>query len=132
MAVAAVQSPEPADGHVVAEDDAKPLLDALGDGDCRAILDATSDGALSASEVAETCDLALSTTYRKLDLLTDAGLLVERTRIRRSGKHASEYARAVEDVVVSFGPGGETELRVTRRDSPLWTDASGGRGARWE
>ncbi|MEF8852748.1 MAG: helix-turn-helix domain-containing protein [Haloarculaceae archaeon] len=95
------------------ESGVQSLLEALGDRDCRCILDATGDDALSANEIADACNLPLSTTYRKLDLLTDTGLLDERTRIRRSGKHASEYACAVETVVVSFDDG-TVELAVSR------------------
>jgi DNA-binding transcriptional ArsR family regulator len=103
---------------IVAESAVQQLLDALDDADCRAILDATREEALTANEVSEAHDLPLSTTYRKLDLLTEAGLLEERTRIRQSGKHASEYARLVDDVVISLGPRGETEVRVSREKSP--------------
>lgn len=103
--------------RVDAESSMQELLDVLDDAGCRAILDATSDSALSANEVSETCELPLSTAYRKLDLLTDAGLLEERTRIRRSGKHASEYSRSVTDVVVSISPHGEMELQVSHREN---------------
>jgi DNA-binding transcriptional ArsR family regulator len=99
---------------VVRDEDAiQDLLDAFNDAGCRAILDATSDEALSTSEISEACDLPLSTAYRKLDQLTGAGLLEERTRIRRSGKHASEYACVVGEVVISMGSGGAIELRVS-------------------
>ncbi|WP_236045040.1 winged helix-turn-helix domain-containing protein [Haloarcula nitratireducens] len=103
---------------IVAESAVQQLLDALDDADCRAILDATREQALTVKEVSEAHDLPLSTTYRKLDLLTEAGLLEERTRIRQSGKHANEYARLVDDVVISLGPRGETEVRVSQRKSP--------------
>jgi len=73
--------------------------------------------ALTASELSETCGLPLSTTYRKLDLLTATGLLDEHTRVRQSGKHASEYTRSVDDVVVSLGTPGGTELRMSRTGS---------------
>lgn len=109
---------------IVAESTIHSLLDALADADCRAILDATSDKVLTASEIAETCDLPLSTTYRKLDILTEAGLLEERTRIRRSGKHASEYARLVDDVVVPLSPRGETQVRVSQRTNADRTGSS--------
>lgn len=99
---------------IVAESAVQEILDILDDSDCRAILDATHKEALTANEVSETHDLPLSTTYRKLALLTEAGLLEERTRIRQSGKHASEYLRLVDDVVISLGPQGETEVQVTR------------------
>jgi len=94
------------------------VLDALDDADCRAILEATSQDALSANEVSEACDLPLSTTYRKLELLTDAGLLEERTRLCTTGKHSSEYVRTVEDVIVSLGTSGEMGLEVTQRTRP--------------
>lgn len=87
-------------------DAVETVLGALEDPDCRAILDEAGDSALTASEVAAACDLPTSTTYRKLDILMEASLVEERVRIRRSGKHASEYVRAVDDVVVTMGPDG--------------------------
>jgi DNA-binding transcriptional ArsR family regulator len=97
---------------IVSEEDIRALLAALDDADCRAILDATSGTALSVNEVSEGCAIPLSTAYRKLDLLADAGLIEERTRVRGSGKHPSEYSRIVEDVVVSFTPDGDMKVRV--------------------
>ncbi len=113
------QAPEelPHDVRTVSNDESmQELLDLLDDAACRAILDGTGERALAASEVSEACELPLSTTYRKLDLLTEAGLLEERTRIRRSGKHASEYARTISDVVVSMGSDGGTTLKVAYRE----------------
>jgi DNA-binding transcriptional ArsR family regulator len=107
---------------VEGERETRLLLGALEDGGCRGILEATTGEALSASEVADQCGLPLSTTYRKLELLAEAGLVEERTRIRRSGKHPSEYIRAVADVTVSLDNGAAVEL-VTRpeaRTVPPW------------
>lgn len=89
------------------------ILDALDDADCRNILEATSDRSCTASELSETCDLPLSTTYRKLNRLTDASLLRETLRIHRSGKHVNQYARNVEDVVITVEDGGQLGLSVT-------------------
>ena len=101
----------PGDRVVVRADAAVDnLLTALEDLGCRAILDVTGDEALSAREISERCDLPLSTTYRKLDRLTTVGLLAERTRLRPSGRHASEYARRVASVRVSLDTG-RLELR---------------------
>ncbi|AFK18194.1 ArsR family transcriptional regulator [Haloferax mediterranei ATCC 33500] len=91
------------------------LFDVLDDADSRCILDATDGVALSASEIAETCDLPLSTTYRKLDQLADADLLSKGLRISRSGKHTAEYERAIDDITVSVTSSG-LEVRVTYRD----------------
>lgn len=98
-------------------DTLETMLGALEDEDCRTILEATSDDSLTASEISEECDLALSTAYRKLDILTDADLLEEQIRLSRSGKHTSEYVRSVEDIQVSMGAEG-IELHLTHRSSP--------------
>lgn len=97
------------------EDAVQTVLDAFEDADCRAILDRTSDESLTASEVATACDLPLSTTYRKLKLLTDARLLEEETPISHNGKHATEYRRIVEDVIVSLDSKSETVIRTARK-----------------
>lgn len=94
------------------------LLDALDDPGCRHILEAADDELMSASELSTACGIPLSTTYRKLDRLLDAGLLYERTRIRRSGKHTSEYARLVDDIVISVGEDGGLALELSLR-TPL-------------
>lgn len=97
------------------EEAGQRLLEALEDPGCRAILEATGEEARSANELSGACDISLSTTYRKLDLLTEAGLLEEGIRIRRSGKHTSEYVRCVDDIHLSVGADGGMEMRLERR-----------------
>ncbi|MHB9288854.1 helix-turn-helix domain-containing protein [Halobacteriales archaeon Cl-PHB] len=87
------------------------VLGVLDDADCRAMLEATDDTALSAQELAEACDLAQSTTYRKVEMLDEAGLLDENIRIKPSGKHTSEYSCAVDDLTVDLDA--EAGLTVT-------------------
>lgn len=114
-----ITAPRPyaGDGRTLtdADEDGKRLLEALEDAGCRGILESTGDGAMSASELSSACDISLSTTYRKLDLLTDTGLLEESIRIRRSGKHTSEYARCVDDIHLTVGGDGGMEMRLERR-----------------
>lgn len=98
-----------------AEENVDRLLDILRDEDCRDILEATSEESLSAGEISDSCDVPLSTAYRKIELLTDAGLLAEGTRLCRSGKHTSEYSRNVGDVSVAVTVDGDLEAEVTRR-----------------
>jgi DNA-binding transcriptional ArsR family regulator len=88
------------------------VLAALEDEDCRRLLQAAADSAMSASELAEACEMPLSTTYRKVDILTEAGLLDEQLRLRRSGKHTSEYTLCVESIQLSIGDDG-IEMHVT-------------------
>lgn len=106
-----------AEGRVLEDESERHrLLAALDDEDSRAILRATADEARSASELAEDCDLPPSTAYRKLERLTDVGLLGQRTRIRTTGKHVSEYRRVVDEVVVGFDAGG-LSVEIERGES---------------
>lgn len=91
------------------------LLGALEDEDCRAILEATTDDSLTASELSEACDLPLSTAYRKLELLTETGLLEEQLRLSPDGKHTSEYVRSVDDIHVSIES--DIELSITHSET---------------
>lgn len=78
------------------------VLDALADSDALAILAASTAEPLSVRELAERCEIPVSTTYRKVDDLVDAGLLDELTRMGRGGRHVSEYVLGTERIVVSF------------------------------
>ncbi|MBP2251053.1 DNA-binding transcriptional ArsR family regulator [Halarchaeum solikamskense] len=92
------------------------LLAALNADDGHAILDATDERARSASEISEACDIPLSTTYRKLSLFTEAGLLEERTRARCGRKPVNEYRRLVDDIELDIGADGEIRVRVSHRE----------------
>jgi len=112
--------------------DLQVVLDALDDEDCRSFVRALEEP-MTASELSDACDVPLSTTYRKLDLLTDASLLGERTEIRSDGQHTTRYAVEFEEVRVSIEDpeGGFRELivEVTRpertpdqRLADLWSE----------
>ncbi|SMO56626.1 ArsR/SmtB family transcription factor [Halorubrum cibi] len=96
-------------------DEARPevaeVLDALADEAARRIVAALSEPK-TASELSEECDVPLSTTYRKLEKLTDASLLNESTDIRRDGQHTTRYSVAFEEIIVSIDEEDERELAV--------------------
>ena len=100
-----------------ADDDAPDLqavLDALDDPDCRAIVRALEEP-MTADAIAEAADVPLSTTYRKLDLLTEASLLNEGVAVRPDGQHASRYVVAFEEVVIALSESREFEADIARR-----------------
>lgn len=99
-----------------AEVDVATLLGALEDDDCRAILEATSEEALSTAELCEQCDLSTSSAYRKVDELTEVGLLEESVRLRPAKAHTNEYRLAVNKLEISLD-GGQLELSVTSRQA---------------
>jgi len=94
--------------------DLQAVLDALDDPDCRAIVRAL-DEPMTADKISEVADVPLSTTYRKLDLLTEASLLEEGTEIRPDGQHASRYSVAFEEVIIGLAESREFDVEVTRR-----------------
>ncbi len=94
--------------------DLQEVLDALDDPDCREIVRALEEP-MTADEVADQSGVPLSTTYRKLDLLTEASLLEEGTEIRPDGQHASRYTIAFEEVVIALAENREFEVDIARR-----------------
>lgn len=79
---------------------AQEVFDALADPDCRRIVVALEEP-MTAKEVAEALDLPQTSTYRKLELLSDAGFVEDRTRVRTDGHHATCYVRDMDGVFVA-------------------------------
>jgi len=96
-----------------AEPDLQSVLDALDDPNCRTIVQ-EMDGPMTANEVSDATDIPLSTTYRKLDLLTEASILDERTEIRSDGHHTTKYVLAFESVEIGLTEDREFEVRLSR------------------
>lgn len=115
--------PNATETEVAADADIEGLLGTLEDPDCRDIIEATSTEALSASELSEECDLPLSTTYRKLDKLTEVDVLEERVRLSRSGQHTSEYRLRIDRIELSVDPGTGVTLSVSSAD-PIQSESS--------
>jgi len=80
-------------------------FDALADRDCRAILSA-ADEPMTTSELADACDIALSTAYRKVERLSETPLLTEGVRFDPNGDHASEYSRRITESTVELTDAG--------------------------
>ncbi|UPV75371.1 helix-turn-helix domain-containing protein [Halorussus limi] len=91
----------------------QPVLDALDDPECRRIV-RRLDEPMTASEISSQCDIPTSTTYRKLERLTDASILSETTAIRTDGHHTSEYTLAFEEVSVFLDDQRQFEVSITR------------------
>lgn len=75
----------------MADPDLATVVALLDDEHVRSILAATSEAPRSASELGERCGIATSGIYRRLDRLTDADLVAERTRPRSDGHHETVY-----------------------------------------
>ncbi|EMA29625.1 winged helix-turn-helix domain-containing protein [Haloarcula japonica] len=87
------------------------LFDALADPDCRDIL-RVLDEPLPAKEVASVCDLPQTSTYRKLEQLSEAELVAEETEVRPDGHHATAYVRDCDGVFVGVDDDGVLDVNV--------------------
>ncbi|ADQ68953.1 IclR family transcriptional regulator [Halogeometricum borinquense DSM 11551] len=108
--------------------DTQDVLDALDDPDCRTIIEHI-DGAMTANDIADACDVPLSTTYRKLDLLSEASLLEEQVELRTDGRHTTRYILAFDEVRITLTEDNAIELIIEHRDqspeerlSELWSE----------
>lgn len=93
--------------------DLQAVLDALDDSDCRQIV-RKLEQPMTASEISEEAEIPLSTTYRKLDLLSEATLLEERTEIRQGGHHTTRYWLAFEAVRIVLDEDRELQVTISR------------------
>lgn len=91
------------------------VLDALADDAAQAIISELEEP-MTASELSDVCDIPLSTTYRKLELLTDAQLLTESTEIRRDGQHTTRYSLAFDAIHVGLTEAQNLTVEIERRD----------------
>ncbi|MFB6161384.1 MAG: helix-turn-helix domain-containing protein [Haloferacaceae archaeon] len=93
--------------------DCQAVFEALADPDCRTIL-GVLDEPRSAKEVVAACDLLQTSTYRKLDRLSEADLVDERVEIRSDGNHATTYVRNCTGVLVAIEEGEEFDVDLLR------------------
>lgn len=108
-------------GSTTADDgpDAVSILEALNDDDCREIVQALSSP-MTAEEISEVTDIPLSTTYRKLDRLTDASLIEKGVEVRSDGQHVSRYLLVFDEVSITLTDDQELDVEVSR--SPMTAD----------
>ena len=88
------------------EPDLATVFAALTSEQCRQVLRAL-EHPMTATEIAEGCDLPRSTVYGKLEQMVDAGLL-----LKHDGDDAARYSIDFEEVVVR-NPDSDLELDVT-------------------
>ena len=104
------------------------VLNALDDPDCRTILKETTQP-MTAKELSKDCEIALSTVYRKLDLLSTATLVRELHSVHPERGRLTLYQRDFEDLSVAIGDKDQFNVTVTRptrsvdeRLAEMWSD----------
>lgn len=87
------------------------VLDALGDPKTRHCLQVLARGEYSAGELAEVMDYSLTTIYRRLNALQQAGLIDARETLDADGDHYKRYTAVVDSVQVAIDHGIRVETR---------------------
>ena len=95
---------------------ADELLELLGDEYACEILRALEDGPLPARAIVEDRDMSRPTVYRRLDRLTEAGIVEARLRPERDGHHRQEFRLVVAEVEFEVGTDGiDGRVHLTRQ-----------------
>ncbi|MGB9965325.1 ArsR/SmtB family transcription factor [Halobacterium hubeiense] len=97
------------------EPDPAAVLDALTDPLCRRVLGHAREP-VTASEVADATDLSLSSTYRKLHALSDAGLLESQTELRDDGYHTTRYRATLDEATIRLDEDDGIDVSLDRRN----------------
>lgn len=69
---------------------------------------------MTATELAESLKLPLSTVYRKLKMLADTPVVEETYRVSNGGHHAAEYEAIVGRIQITLSESDDTVLTVDR------------------
>jgi len=97
----------------------------LDDAGCREII-AVLETPKTVTEIAAAADLPLSTTYRKLDQLTEAGLVTETAGVRKGRHQKSRYVLDFDRITIGLDDEGAFRIAVDRtsdRSLGLWPNA---------
>lgn len=70
--------------------DVEQVFQTLDDQHCREIITQLEEPK-TVADIAESCDIPLSTTYRKVEQLDEASLISQQTEIREGGHHRARY-----------------------------------------
>lgn len=118
------------DSRLPTADEHPPLqtvLTSLTDEDSRHILEALTEP-MSAQEIAAACEIPLSTTYRKLNLLSEASLVSEQLDVSDPGKHTTRYTADFDTVTVELDEDGAFQVSV----ESVVADGDSSPSARWQ
>lgn len=81
------------------------VFELLADRHVRRILAVTGVKQQSARDLTDACDCSLSTAYRRLNVLTNRGFLLEQTELGECGNHRSVYELNCSEIQITSDGG---------------------------
>lgn len=108
------------------------LFGALEDETTRKILAYTAEEACSAKALDERINVTQTTIYRRLEQLSDDGLVEETVELDESGNHYKTYQSTISHVEVDIEPDGisasvEWREEISERFTRIWEEIRGDR-----
>ncbi|OLZ40370.1 transcriptional regulator [Natrinema saccharevitans] len=101
------------------------VIAALDDGACREIIAVLAEP-MTVGEIAEATERPLSTTYRKLEYLTEAGLAEEAVGVREGRHRTSRYVANLERIWIGLDEDNELRVDVDHASgADIWADLQG-------
>lgn len=97
-----VRGPAPDDPEI----EVTEILELLGDEYVCDILRTLEERPMAARELADACGMSRATVYRRLDRLTDAGLVSARMRFRRDGHHRQRFELVLDELRIAVDEDG--------------------------
>lgn len=93
------------------------IVGVLGDNVCLAILSSMTDP-MSVNDVSDTFGIPLSTAYKYITALRNAGLIVvKESVVRDTGSKYNVFESAVKSVLITFGKKGVVEVDVVLNEN---------------
>jgi DNA-binding MarR family transcriptional regulator len=111
------------DEPVSEESELGDIVELLDDAVIRSILAVTSEEPHSAKELAEYCDVSVSSIYRRVERLEAASLLTEQTRPRADGHHDTVYVARLDRFEVTV-ENGEIDWTIERESGDIADELS--------
>ena len=104
--------------------DVANVVGVLDDEGCREIVSVLEEP-MTVDEVADATDLPLSTTYRKLDRLTEASLVIEAAGVRRGHNQKARYVADFERITIDLDDDRTLRAAISRsanRAVGIWSN----------
>ncbi|RKD93815.1 winged helix-turn-helix domain-containing protein [Halopiger aswanensis] len=106
------------------------VIDALEDDACCDIL-AVLEEPMTVKEIAAEAEVPLSTTYKKVDRLTDTSLVGEEIQLRPGGHHRSQYVARFERLAVEFDEHRNLQVEIERPPAKSERERESGLSELW-
>jgi len=111
--VPSLRNANPSDETVAEPVTSEELLELLGDEYTRRVLEAVAEKPRTGREIIEAADVSKATAYRRLDELSDAGLVTSDIHIDPNGHHCKQFRAVLERATLELASESIETVEIT-------------------